>query len=297
MAERGIMTARGLLRLSIILLQLLLVASICRPEGAAVAALLEQPLVDLPPVGVRIAQPALLAFGLAWVTVIARLVWHPNVIQGGFIWALLATFLALHNSRLAPVPTIYLATAGLILVLSVIETSYTLAYRDELTGLRTRRALSEALLKLGRRYTVAMIDVDHFKAFNDQHGHDAGDQLLRMVASRIANMAGGGRVFRYGGEEFTLILPGKSIQEALPHLETLRRAVEATPFILRDSNRPLKRPRRRRSNDSPKQAVSVTISIGVAERTGEQVDPEEVIKAADQALYRAKKSGRNTLSV
>jgi len=295
-AERGLVTARGLLRLAIILPQPPIVALLCRPEQAGLAALLEHRLVNIPFVGgLPIAQPALLAFGIAFGLVTVRFICRPDLIAGGFMWALVAALLALTAGRIGAVSTLYFATAGLILVVSVIETSYVLAYRDELTGLQTRRALSEALLKLGGRYAVAMIDVDHFKKFNDQYGHDAGDQLLRMVAAKLTKVLGDERAFRYGGEEFCVLFPGQSIQDAIPHLEILRRAVEASSFTLRDPDRPAKKPKKPSSNGAPSQTV--TVSIGVAEGKDRSTDPQEVIKAADEALYRAKNAGRNMVSV
>jgi diguanylate cyclase (GGDEF)-like protein len=295
-AERGLVTARGLLRLAIILPQLPIVALLCRPEQAGLAALLEHRLLDIPFVGgLPIAQPALLAFGIAFGLVTVRFICRPDLIVSGFIWALVATLLALTAGAIGTVSTLYFATAGLILVVSVIETSYVLAYRDELTGLGTRRALTEALLKLGGRYAVAMIDVDHFKKFNDQYGHDAGDQLLRMLASTLTKVLGDERAFRYGGEEFCVLFPGQSIQDAIPHLEILRRAVEASSFTLRDPDRPAKKPKKPSSNSAPSQTV--TVSIGVAEGKDRSTDPQEVIKAADEALYRAKNAGRNMVSI
>lgn len=86
-----------------------------------------------------------------------------------------------------------------------------MAYQDELTSLPGRRALKEYLLKLGSEYTIAMFDIDHFKKFNDTHGHDVGDQVLRMVASKLATVSGRGKSFRYGGEEFTLVFSEKSL--------------------------------------------------------------------------------------
>jgi len=295
-AERGFVTARGLLRLATILTQLPIVALLCRPEQAGLAALLEHRLLDIPFVGgLPIAQPALLAFGVAFGLVTVRFICRPDLIVGGFMWALVATLLALTTGRIGAVSTLYFATAGLILVVSVIESSYVLAYRDELTGLRTRRALTEALLKLGGQYAVAMIDVDHFKKFNDQYGHDAGDQLLRMVAATLTKVLGDERAFRYGGEEFCVLFPGQSIQDAIPPLEILRRAVEASSFTSRDPDRPAKKPKKPSSNGAPSQTV--TVSIGVAEGKDRSTDPQEVIKAADEALYRAKNAGRNMVSV
>jgi diguanylate cyclase (GGDEF)-like protein len=297
-AERGLVTARGLLRLIVILAQLPIIALLRLPGQAGLAALLEHRLLDIPLAeGLPLAQPALLAFGAAFGLVTVRFIFRPGLIVSGFMWALVATFLALTASPIGAVSTLYFATAGLILVVSVIESSYVLAYRDELTGLNTRRALTEALLKLGGRYAVAMIDVDHFKKFNDQYGHDAGDQLLRMVAARLTKVLGDESAFRYGGEEFCVLFPGQSVQDVIPHLEILRRAVEASSLTLRGPDRPVKKPKTPTSHDTPRQSVSVTVSIGVAEGKDRTTNPQEVIKAADEALYRAKNAGRNMVSV
>ena len=185
----------------------------------------------------------------------------------------------------------------LALVVAVAQEAYQMAFRDELTGLPGRRALNERLQRLGRQYVIAMADVDRFKAFNDTHGHDVGDEVLRLVASRLRKVGGGGRAYRYGGEEFALVFPGSDLEHCLPHLEAVRQAVETYPLQLRDKTN---RPRdaalgRQRRGASATAEVSVTISIGVAERTLSQRSPEEVIKQADQALYSAKSAGRNCI--
>ena len=78
-----------------------------------------------------------------------------------------------------------------------------------------------------------MVDIDHFKKFNDTYGHETGDQVLRLVASKLASVTGGGRAYRVGGEEFSILFPGKSVKEVLPHLELLRSVIEASHFQLR----------------------------------------------------------------
>lgn len=298
-SERGVVTTRRLVRLSFILLlvQPLAVVLICRPEQAGLASLLEQPFLDAHSLlELSIPQPALLAIGGAFIVMAIRFIRHPSAVTSGFVWALVATFIALNTKPVGSVSTIYLATAGLILTASFIESAYVLAYRDELTGLPTRRALNDALGKLESPYTVAMLDIDHFKSFNDRYGHDAGDQLLRMVASTLAKVPGGGKAFRYGGEEFAVVFPGKSLQEAVTHLEALRKAVETLRFTLRSPGRPTRKPKRPRTNDSAREDVSTTISIGAAEPTEENMDTEDVLTAADRALYRAKRAGRNRVS-
>jgi diguanylate cyclase (GGDEF)-like protein len=195
--------------------------------------------------------------------------------------------------------TLVLLAAVLTLLLYLMQQSWQLVYLDELTGLPGRRALNETMQGLGRKYTIAMMDVDHFKKFNDTYGHDIGDQVLKMVAARIGEVTGGGKPFRYGGEEFAIVFPGKKLGLTLAHLESVRASIENYLLTIRRSDRPAdhsegKKQRKRASDDSTEQ-VSVTISIGVAERTPDDKDPNVVLKSADKALYRAKESGRNCI--
>lgn len=173
----------------------------------------------------------------------------------------------------------------------VVIDSYGLAYRDELTGLPSRRALNQLGLSLGNRYTVAMMDIDHFKQFNDTYGHDVGDQVLQWVGTQLTKLRGGGRVFRYGGEEFTLVFPRKKLEQTLERLETLRHSIAEHDLLIpvTSGNNKGKKPQRQTKT------VRVTISIGVAERQA-KLNFEQTLKQADQALYRAKHSGRNTVS-
>lgn len=185
----------------------------------------------------------------------------------------------------------------LIIAAGVAHEAYQMAFRDELTGLPGRRALNERLQRLGRHYVLAMSDVDHFKKFNDTHGHDVGDQVLRLVASKLGDIGGGGRAYRYGGEEFALVFSGKNLAECLPHLEQVRAVIAAYSMSLRDKEQrpPSDRHGQQRRGRAPAQNVSVTISIGVAQRQAEQRDPDAVLQIADQALYAAKGAGRNCI--
>jgi diguanylate cyclase (GGDEF)-like protein len=199
------------------------------------------------------------------------------------------------------------SSCALMVALAIVMDSHDMAYRDELTALPSRRALNQLMLSLGRRYTIAMLDIDHFKKFNDTHGHDIGDEVLQMVAAKIARVGGGGKPFRYGGEEFTIVFPGKTPEQAEQQLEALRAEIESYRMVVRQdqrrkqskSARKTGRPgRSKRGNKAPRQqTLSVTISIGYATRDPELKLPEAVIKVADQALYRAKNKGRNCISI
>jgi diguanylate cyclase (GGDEF)-like protein len=296
-SERGILNLRGLARFVPILVQCLVVAFLCLPAQRSTVGWLDHKFVDVNLVSwVLIPQPALLAFGVALLAQGIRVALHRNAIEGGFLWGLVASFVALQGSRTGWLSTNYFATAGLILVVAVFETSYRMAYHDDLTGLPGRRALNEALAELGDRYVVAMVDIDHFKQFNDRYGHDVGDQVLRMVASKLEGVSGGGKPFRFGGEEFAVIFAGQSTADAIPHLESLRKAIQASCFALRGPDRPRKKPEAPRDRSGPRRAVVVTVSIGVGERDDRNAKPDQVIKAADKGLYRAKDAGRNQVS-
>jgi len=140
----------------------------------------------------------------------------------------------------------------LILAASLIETSYVLAYHDELTGIRGRRAFNESLLSLDQQYAIAIVDIDHFKKFNDTYGHDTGDQVLCMVAKRLSDVGGDGQAFRCGGEEFAIVFRNTSAKEALDHLEALRQNIEQSTFHVRGADR---RAQRAEEKSSDRRAV------------------------------------------
>ncbi|BDM25181.1 GGDEF domain-containing protein [Pseudomonas sp. LRP2-20] len=211
----------------------------------------------------------------------------------GIFWMLPKTFILPFTLN------IMCSQVMLMIAAAVSHEAYQMAFRDELTGLPGRRALNERMQRLGRNYVIAMTDVDHFKKFNDTHGHDVGDQVLRLVASRLSKVTGGGRAYRYGGEEFALVFAGKTAEECVPHVEAVREMIANYTMHLRDQN---SRPQddstgRQRRSGSAGGTVSVTISIGVAERLVDHRNPEEVLKSADQALYSAKGAGRNCVMV
>jgi len=159
------------------------------------------------------------------------------------------------------------------------------AMTDGLTHLPNRRAFDQALERAlkaadakGETLSLAVIDIDHFKSFNDTWGHQTGDQVLRYVASVIARAGEGVRTAaRFGGEEFALILPGDDMRSALAIAEQVRQEV---------ASRVLKR--RSTSDD----LGTVTVSIGLAERSAGE-PPAQLIERADAALYASKRGGRN----
>jgi len=295
--ERGFITSRGIFRICLILAQPLAVAFIWRYHYNAVSVYLDYPIIKasilqgLPPL--PLPQPAMMAVIISFLLLVCVLIRRQGPIETGFFWALVTVCFTLVPRRPGTMSTFYFTTAGLILLISVVEASYAMAFRDELTGLPARRSLNEFLYRMGSHYTVAMVDIDFFKKVNDNYGHEVGDQVLCMVASKLAGVSGGGKAFRYGGEEFTVIFPGKAMEETIPFLEHLRIVIESAVFQVRGKARPRRKPKSPAPGKGPRNRVPVTVSIGVAERDEENAKPHDVIKAADQALYRAKKEGRN----
>lgn len=163
-----------------------------------------------------------------------------------------------------------------------------LSIRDPLTGLHNRRFAEEVLEKefartrrSGVPFAVLMMDVDHFKRFNDSHGHEAGDRVLKEVGQLIASEFREGDVgCRFGGEEFLVLLHETDAAEAYERAEHFRRALKAAPVV-----------------HAGEMLGPVTISIGVAEAPRDGANPLTVVAAADAALYRAKAAGRDRVVV
>jgi len=166
-----------------------------------------------------------------------------------------------------------------------VQTSIEMAITDALTGLFNRRYMESHLATLmeqagarGKPLAVMMLDIDHFKSINDSYGHDAGDDVLRDFALRIKrSIRGIDLASRCGGEEFIIVMPETDITVAAMVAERLRRRIAAEPFVISQGGR----------------SIPVTLSIGIAGLRGRDDTAASLIKRADQALYRAKRDGRN----
>lgn len=398
MRERGLNIAGVAPRFGLLVLESAVLAALCRPTN--------NPAYSPHWSAFVVPLLILLSSGAACAVFARRFLQTRKPIEPGFAWSVAAVYVWLQFAPAGKASDVYVATAALILAASMIETSYVLAYHDELTGIRGRRAFNESLLSLDQQYSIAIVDIDHFKKFNDTYGHDVGDQVLCMVATRLTEVGGDGQAFRCGGEEFAIVFRNTSAKEAFERLDALRQIIEKSTFQLRGSERrdekrnmsvaEIESDRRavepdrrkfaresakesarksakkiaavagldrlreklgvdfalqgrgfRRDATSPKLAaasdaeaptyeqghlfplppippsehsseqlsdpaddhlfdhvsdnrfdhLSVTVSIGVAEPSTRYRRPEQVIQAADQALYRAKHKGRNRVEL
>jgi diguanylate cyclase (GGDEF)-like protein len=203
------------------------------------------------------------------------------------VMAILAVTLGVEPSATISRPVDVIATFALLAsVVSIVWAlqSAELHHRDEaildpLTGLLNRHALVPRFIEIshqaritGQPVSLVLCDVDGFKAINDEHGHDRGDAVLRDIAYELRKrLRSFELVYRLGGEEFLIVLPGVGLEPAQATAERLREAVQAT-----------------HSTDIP-----ITISLGVSAASGAGVDYDELFRAADEALYEAKRAGRN----
>jgi diguanylate cyclase (GGDEF)-like protein len=242
-----------------------------------------------------VPQPAMLAGSVAFILTTTLAVRRQAPVDAGLVGSLIAFCIACNWITSPDIHTLFSASGMLILTLSILRDSYNMAFMDDLTNLPSRRSLNESLSGLGHNYALAMLDVDHFKNFNDTYGHDVGDQVLKMVARLMMDVGGGGKAFRYGGEEFTILFPGRRAGEVIPELEKVRESIASYKLALRSGERSKndKDGKAQRGSKGTSSHVSVTISIGVAESGDNLSTPEEVLKAADKALYKAKNKGRN----
>ena len=294
--ERGVLSVYGLLYFAIICLPLALAIYLYQNPSLLTTAVLYFPIREWE---FSVLSPlAVIIFLFSMIHQLGRLWLYQQPIDAALSVILLSLLINFVLFDQTLISIVIFSALQLIIIWAVLKQSHDMAYRDELTGLPGRRALNEALKSPGRKYVLAMMDIDHFKNFNDKYGHDIGDDVLKIVASKMAQISGGGRAYRYGGEEFTVLFKGKELESCIPHLEAVRAEIASYLISIRENKtRPKsgKEGKQQRGKQSKPKSISVTISIGVAKRTANLLTPEQVLKAADNALYKAKNAGRNCL--
>jgi diguanylate cyclase (GGDEF)-like protein len=297
MKERGLLNSHGGNKLFILSIEFLACFWLIKSKQAALASFLALGFIPEPDFINKLAgSPLLLVWTASLVLFAIHQYINPGLLRGAWGLTLLGLIIGLNFTGKPIITSIYFVISSLILITAIIIHAYHLAYRDELTQLPSRRALKQQLLSLGRDYSIAMVDVDHFKKLNDTYGHDVGDDVLKMLAMQLRTVAGGGRPFRYGGEEFTLVFPNTEASEASLYLDVLREKIANKKLTIRHHGRPRKKPQNRKRRGKAKD-INISISVGLAEKTDKHRSPQDVIKAADNALYKAKEGGRNKVVV
>lgn len=289
-------TIRGAIRLLAVLVQPFLVLWLCQPEQQDIAAIFRlNYLSGIPTNWTPIPQAAVLVYVVAGLMHLMRFVLRRDPFDGGSMWALAAVFFAFHGQQFGWQPTNFFSTAGLILFVTLIQSSYQRTYRDDLTGIAGRLAYEEAKAQLGKQFAIAVLSIDQLKTHANTMGKSVAEQILKRVAQKVHAACQDGRVFRISGEELTLLFPNHSAVETLAVLEQLRKTVEGTSFYLRGRERVWEDSRGTKQPGRKDQELPVSVSIGVADKAAETATLSLVVKSAYRALYDAKSAGGNVV--
>jgi diguanylate cyclase (GGDEF)-like protein len=224
---------------------------------------------------------ALFLFVITITNLIIRAALSGATIDYSLLCVSITCFMATAYSKNSTALAIFYSASCLIIIISIIQHIRYIAYHDILTKAPTRLALFSDIKRLPNKYSVALIDIDDFKNFNDNFSHDVGDKVLTMTAKELAKIGGKGQLYRYGGEEFVIIFPNLTKNEAFGHLEEIRKKISEAKFVLEENS------------DKKQKNYNITISIGVAEKKRSDASINPVIKRADKAMYKAKENGKN----
>ena len=295
--ERGITTKHGLIKGLVLISMVLIVLVDAGSKNPFLAKLKSAPFIFGSTDNIqRIPSLSVFLFVLCLCIMLISFLIKSTIMDMAFTGVAMGCFVILHFTDYPDILSIFYSAVFLIFIIALFEASYSFAYRDTLTGLLSRRAMEQEILRLGSKYTVAILDIDHFKKVNDTYGHSVGDDVLKMIAATIDSKVQGGKAFRYGGEEFVIIYPKKSARDVSKQLDDLRISIEKRPLVLRSSNRPKEKPKVKPYRKRNAGMVRVTVSVGIADKKKEMTSAVEVIEAADKALYQAKRNGRNCVA-
>ena len=276
--ERGLFSIWGILKIAFFVVEIAVILYLVIYPNADFIALLKMKLFVIsfyPLEDISIIIAILVIFIMVALVLFNRYLLY----NSSFLVIAVTFYMGFYFIKTSYAKELSLLAIGVTIFILLIRESYRLAFYDELTSLPGRRALVEDMAKLGMKYSLAMIDIDHFKKFNDTYGHDTGDEVLKMVASKLAEVGGGGKAYRYGGEEFVLLFPSREVDESYKHTDILRETIAKSPFIVR--------------NKQNSKTIYINISSGIVQKNSQDKDPFAVMKRADNALYKAKKAGRN----
>ncbi len=299
--ESRLFSSETLFRFLLAFLPLAFLASLLSVDPGGFQALLYWDL-GAPSHWLRIPQ-------LAWLSVFALVgiysYWKEpktRLFLGALTLCLLAFAFAFNQSLeaylnpFAPLPLVPVILSFLAMTAVLLHSAFYIhwnrVYLDPLTGIPNRQALDDRLHTLTGHFTLAMMDIDHFKQFNDTYGHEEGDNVLRMVAQHLQEHLGD-RAFRYGGEEFCAVFEDTAGPDAFALVETMREKLEKRKFVIRKK---LRQKGAGASSASEKTLVKdarITLSIGLACPDKKHPTHVEVLTWADQCLYQAKEKGRN----
>ena len=286
---------RGALLFAITLLQTAVIAVLLNPGLAPLAEALEVPLAKARlGTWTSLSQLSLAAFAIALILLVVRFFKHGQVLAVGAAWALVASFLALDSVSSGGPVGVHFAAAGALLLASATRESRHVLTLDAVTRLPARIELHRALHRMKKRYTLAYVEIDEFPQFRSEHGVQATQRLLRLIAKQLRHVGGGSHAYYVEGPTFAVLFPRTPINAAMRSLDAVRVKIEdVTVDVSLEGPQPaskLARP------GVIERTVSVTVSVGVGEAGRPGEDPKRVVEAAERALVRAREGGMNRVS-
>jgi len=294
LAEKSLLTVHSLKRLLPLLAQVVVAGLVVDRWPSTPQTWLDHRFLDAGwTAWTALPQMAVAAFAFATFFLIIRCLWRQDPLDAGLVWAVAAAFAALNGVSRGWAPTAFFTTGGWVLIGSLMEATGRTRREDDLTGLPGPLALRDVLQQLGGDYVAALVSVDHFKHLKRTFGREVADQVLRMIATQLGRVSGGGTVFRHGRETFVILFSEIPAEEAVPHLDAVRRAIASYCFVLRGPRRPRKKPAAQTSPTGPRVVITVTVSIGVAARQHHHRHAKHVLRASGNALRHAIATGRN----
>jgi GGDEF domain-containing protein len=287
-------SGRGALLFAITLLQTAAIAVLLNPGLAPLAEALDVPLVRARlGTWTSLSQLELFVFAAALALLALRFFRHGQSLAAGAAWALVASFLALDGVASGGQAGVHFAAAGgLLLVGATREPRHRVAV-DGVTQLPMRIELQRAIRRLKRGYVLALVEVDDYGNFRQDHGATAAHRMLRLIARRLRQVGGGGHAFHCDGPMFAVLFPRTPLGVAVRQLEAVRATVEELTIDLSVAG-PQPASRRVQAG-TVERTLSVTISAGVTQTTP-GTDPKQAFDAADRALARAREAGMNCVS-
>jgi GGDEF domain-containing protein len=296
LGETRALSRRGASLLGVILLQAGMVGIVQVLHPAGLDASLELPFIsDDVSTWTSVPQLAVFAFAVMLGVHLTRFVRGRRPLQACAVWALIASFLALDAVGSGGAADLHFAAAGVLLALGAVLEPRPVIHRDGVTGLPASLEFNNMMRRLPRRYALACVAIDDFRAFREEQGPEVAGRLLVLVTGALSKVGGGGRVFYLMRDhQFAVVFPRKSPETAARHLDAVRRAVEAKTL---DVVVPQRTKTGERAPGVIRRTVAGTISAGIAEPPRRGADPFNVLRDAEEALRRAQAEGMNRIAV
>ncbi|MGQ0811952.1 MAG: diguanylate cyclase domain-containing protein [Nitrospiraceae bacterium] len=290
--ERPVFSRWTLIAMVLLAAQALLIAWLCHPaRGGLAFALMSTPGDSQWTAWTSVPQPALLAFALAWTLHTLRFATTQHPLESASAWGMVTAFVAFHGGSFGWNPTNFLSATGLIIMVGLVCAAYRSDRYDEQTGVAGREAFDQLAARLGRRYSIGIVEIDDLGSFSGRYGQTIVEQLMRLIAATLTPIPGSGKLFRYGPDVFAVVFSKGLAQEAIGHLDVVRKRIEKIQVAVVKGS--FVRDLSHRSDRETGDGHWISVSIGVAERNAELATLEKVIRAAYKALYFAKQNGGN----